>query len=114
MKIKEAKRLSKDLEKFSRTLSEATNRINSITEDMKNLRNLIGTLNNEDRLESRLVAAGITCIISPDPVSDIAGVALVITGTLLRKVRRAKIVDVIRESRKLKNDLKESLKILDF
>jgi len=110
MKPEKVKDLSKDLENFGRTVSEAANRINNVTEDVKRLKRLIGTANKENSLESKLIAAGVTCIISPDPVSDIAGVAMVITGTLLKKMRRMKAADIVRESRKLRSNLEEIIK----
>lgn len=103
MNLKETKDLSRDLKIISQTFNEVANAIKSTTDTVKSIKNLMDAKRN--KLGSKLITAGITCIAFPEPIfSDVLGLTLVAAGLIIDGRRRT-IIDVFKESKRLMRDL---------
>lgn len=106
MKIDESKALSKDLKIIGQTLSDSANAIVQVNDTIRSIKHLISE--KSDRLRSKLIAAGVTCIAFPEPFfSDALGLTLIATGLIISKCRGPTIMDVFREARRVAADLRK-------
>ncbi|MEM1507492.1 MAG: hypothetical protein QXU02_01090 [Candidatus Bathyarchaeia archaeon] len=106
MRLNEAIMLSKDLRIFGRTFSECAKVMGDTTQVVKSVKPLMGNYGSSG-LGSKLIAAGMACIVFPEPVvSDIIGSTLIAAGMLIKSRRGLTAMDVLKETRKIMNDLR--------
>lgn len=107
MDLKRALEISRDLRSFGQTLKEFTRTVNDIRSIARSVKRLSGNPSGND-LGSKLIAAGMACIVFPEPiVSDLLGSTLIAAGALLRARKGPSMADIFREMRKITADLKE-------
>lgn len=105
MKIDESKALSKDLKIIGQTLNDSANAMVHVNNIVRSIKRLISA--KSDRLGSKLIAAGVTCIAFPEPLfSDALGLTLIATGLIISKCRGPTVIDVFREARRIEADLR--------
>ncbi|MEM2400854.1 MAG: hypothetical protein QW305_06655 [Candidatus Bathyarchaeia archaeon] len=107
MDYEEAAMLYRDLRLVGRSFNDALNTIGSVVGEVKSVKRLAGGSKSGD-LGSKLIAAGMACVIFPEPIiSDIAGSMLIATGMLIKSRRGPTLTDVFRETRRVMSMLRD-------
>jgi len=107
MDYEEAVTLYRDLRSISRSFNEALNAVNGVVSTVKYVKRLTGGPGGRD-LGSKLVAAGMACVIFPEPIlSDIAGWMLITAGMLIKSRRGPTLTDLPKETRRVMSTLRE-------
>ncbi|MCX8170848.1 MAG: hypothetical protein N3E47_02575 [Candidatus Bathyarchaeota archaeon] len=107
MNVDEAAELSKNFKSISKTFSEVAEAVSGTVQAVKPIKRLAGCPKSGG-LGSKLITAGMACIIFPEPViSEITGSMLIAAGVLIESRRGPTITDVFREIRRITNDLRK-------
>lgn len=107
MNAGETAELLRDTKIVGKTFNEVTRAMNSTTQVTKSVRRLSGCSQGGD-LGSKLIAAGMACIVFPEPViSDILGSTLVVAGMFIKGRRGSTIMDIFKEAGRITSELRK-------
>jgi hypothetical protein len=112
LNVEEAKKLAEDFKDIARTFSNAAGVMNGTVNTVKSVKSLINRKGNG--LGSKLISAGVACVIFPEPVfSDMLGSMLIAAGVILNKSKGPTVFDIFREAGRIGADLRRISRDLD-